>query len=1213
MPNSLNRIYVGFGGSGAKSILAFAEKLAQHHEWGRQSEVSYAFILVDTDKNDLKKYETKIRNCLGFLGVDPILSVIRTSESVTSFGRFVSTKLVEAGHHDGIKKHWPYSPAEPPIPFTAEHFTGSPEDGAGQCPLVAMFLAWANMDKVQAEIKNVIERLQRRNTLADGRQSRTVNVSLISGLAGGTGRGCWWMLSFKILETLTSLGLPCQPVGYFFDSSVFQEVGNTDQGQATKLKVNSLTGFSELVALLRNETSKPPYNLSLCNLMRPGDAASDHINVNRVVRRPDGQELPGVHGQSPVQQAFVVFRGGKAGALGSPESYYKVVANAMFVRLVSDVASRIVNQAKFGGIGGASITIPVSRIRSYVKQYLHKFLPLQIARGSDLETMDRWTKLLTKPLHVSKPFTYQPKADGALLERVLHGVMAQNHPRIRHLTEALDPKSRDYERAKEECKRLDSWAESKEGQAQVRQIALRVVLEAFWGQQSGPEVVGTGGLLRAIGTLDKLSPSEWKALYEPEGVDGAVNPISTAFRHAISKPKLQITLDNGQAEQIDLSGFTAKAELAQRLAQSLQDTVSQLPLPPSGSDPSAVGSQRSLELFERARKGLFSSGVDANETGEIIQAATNRVRVRCMAAVKEVLERELNRAADELISLSRQLKKVVEALREHAKHHAEELKAMREELFWTAEDFSRTVSAGGEARYRGDILAEQVLQPVDNEAALEEALGQRMRSGDNERFEDGLSDFTQKLATWVRSWNPRSDESERDRELRRLVDRSIDGLREELVLGHDFYVKHFGFFNVVRDLLMVWGTEFKRCAGSDADMQRLKQSFRIQFGFDYPFDRYGPEQPQGNDLEALARKACQHMAVELGNRCDVLFDAPRSGNTLATDDVVQVVAPSGAEFHQSFGDETELLAREKGRFKKAGSFDILCLTDKEGVDPFTMVAYAQENFPSWNSEDQPDGLDQVTSLGYHSDPSITEWLEACENPRNKSYFDFMDLPNATNVFGLGYTSRVFVENEHLKKLRWKPWVKAGAEAIDRAESFMLDVIVYALMDEPNSESGSALRRVNDTEGWSMPVIEVARNEGKSWIFTRSAFRNHLGAWSANDPTFRAGVQFSSIGKLLKYFESGLPHPGVAALAAEAAHYLGEVLPQHSESVSVDGVVREMLRQVARLLEDESAAATGHTQDEHRKLYGRLLKRIDALSNLGGAAALAMHFERRGRP
>jgi hypothetical protein len=1213
------RLYIGFGGSGAKTLTAFVRNLVQHREWGSETDTHFAFMLMDTDKADLDRYAAEIQSACRQLGKDPIVRTVQTSRGVTNFQHEVAARLDRVGHHANLKRAWWYGkdpePGSVERPFVASRLRRSPELGAGQCPPVSTFLAWTVLENIEVEIRKVVEQLSRRLTLADGNQDWTLDATLIAGLAGGTGRGCWHLLGFKIREELRKLGKETKPVGFFFDSSVFQDIMAGDPGQAIKMKVNALTGFSELTGWLRNEDAGDPYRFVLPSLDRPQDPQSNLVDVMRVVGGESDKPLPGVHGESPVSQAFVVFGGGRAGRPGQPEFYYEIVANALYSRLVGQIASGTINQESgLAGIGSASIEVPIVRIRDYVRRYIGVYLLKQQAVRIDAEKIGSWTRLLTDPLDTPNGFSYSDKSDGRLLERILSGVKAQQVRRLNDLLKCLDPKTRDYKKAAEECRKIDHWPESGPGQAAIRECALRAIVETYWGAQASPDEAGTGGFLRHLSAIQLISPEDWEILYGAgKAGSDAENPVAKALRSLLMRPSLRISFPDGTSDEIDLNGFGTRQALASKLANRLSEIAKAVPgLPAQASDPNL----RCEAVFQRARKGLLKSGVDENEAGEIQQAALNAIRLRSMGAVQAAVRHCLNRAADELRIFASELGKVVRELTEEAGRLEGNLKTERDRLFWTEEDFVRAITADADFRANSSFLAEQVLQPVENDAALEQSLERMARDLSNDRFQDRRSRLVGDMRNWVERARPGDDGSERDRELRRLITRGVDELAAQLELPKSFFAEKFGFFATVRGLLGRWLDRFERSKANEPELERLKASFRIKFGMNPEVlrDRQGWIRPDDRQLDELTRKACMCMAYSLANRCDVLCEFRRV-QAQGAGDGVTVVLPSEKELGKDDAGQLERNAVDDQIWREAGRFKAVS-TWKDGEagagNPYSMLAYSQESIKDWERDE---GIDRLTSIGYHLNTDLTKWLIACESQDAQSFFD-LSLPLANETFGLGYIHPDFVRDERLRTRRWRPWARHDERMVTARNVFALDTVLYALLDEPSGPLGENLLRVNEAGDWSMPLLNL-RGPGqpesvqeRKWQFARPAFRDSLGRITADHPAIKAGEGYTSIRKLFDALEQ---HPAkVEAIAAEAAIYLKDRLPGHDdEGVSADGAVREMFRNLKVRLETAKEAETGHTMEEYRKLLDQLLARVERLGGMT-CAQLEDHFRRRGK-
>ncbi len=1216
------RLYVGFGGSGAKSIVAFVKLLAAHEEWGDDSETRFAFVLVDTDKRDLSRYADQIREACRLIGKDPIVRTVQTSRGVPNFQHYAADRLQSAGHDERLQEHWWYGPHDESAPkraFTAEKLIASPEDGAGQCPPVSTFLAWNNLAKMGEEIESVIEELRRRLTLAVGEQESPILCSFIAGLAGGTGRGCWHMLAFKVREVLANAGKHTLPVGYFFDSSVFQDVMNSNPGLPMKMRVNSLTGISELHAWMCNETDRPDqYNFALPNIDSPRDPSSDLVDVRRLVTDAQGNTLTGVPGQSPVSQAFVLFGGGKAGEPGAPEHYYSVLANAMYARMIDEIASRDINDATaFGGVCGASIVIPINDIKQYVRVYVSRFLPAYYAAPGDTQRIAHWAEWITHDLEAPQNFGYTANSDGNLYERVIADAMASQRQRLIRLEKSMEKATKDYKATADEGKRIDAWVDSKDGKAAIEDISRRLLTTAFFGTQASKDTVGTGGLLRDLGILSQLSRNEFSEIYGGDKDVPEVNCVTDALRRVVLADRLTRKNPNGTTESIDILGFGAKALMANLIAAHLKKLADQVP----GAAPNPAGGSRSTsDEVEKARKGFLASGIDANEAGVIMNAAKSRIRMKCMGAAKPVMGRMLHEAADKLQRLATDLKSIVNLMQQQAKDVEEASAATRDRLFWNRQDYDVICSQSAVQLYDGGILAEQRLQPVESDDALSHALVEEMESGANDRFQNAQLNLMRAIRQWLDGDLPGANPNDRRLQVKRLLSKGLESLGGELVLKRKFYVDQFGFYQTIKQLMVDWGREFRRRAGSELDTAKLMSAFRVLFGRDYPFDGDGPVVNEGRDLDEFTTDVCKCMAVELANRCDVLFHVRmRAGQVLAGDQA-SVVLPAQDRFEDDFASTCSRYALDAKRFEERGHFKAV-KTHSRSVrgNPFAMVAYAQRSFPD-GTEPGGEGLNRISSLDYHKDPDIAKWLQACEDVDGRSLFANRSsgLHDVQHSYGLGFSSPIFVRNKSLRNVRWRPWALHGEAVANERSTFVLDVIAYALLDEPRSGTmGPALQKVIEQEHWQMPLISLrassdgTEDQAKKWQFTRAPIRHYMDVRTADHPAAKAGDGYTSIKKLMDALLSGTPNPLIEAIAEEAEIFVKEVLQAHPEEVSAEGALSSMFRELNTDLQVAKEAETGPTADEYRALYDQLIRRVEVLQGMN-AAKLLGHFDRRGR-
>ena len=183
------KLVIGCGGAGLTTMAALCKRIAycRNHDFD-----GYWFLAVDSDEGALSNFRSvgllqggRIARHMrmfmlgqGYLGFEditvPYLEV-----------PFVNGNNVEG--HERIKKHWwhdgdgrPYRGGR--LPF-ANHVSAVERYG----------ITWAELAKLENVIHGLIESMV---GTCDGRFS--LDVYIISSLAGETGRGCWNLIALKV-------------------------------------------------------------------------------------------------------------------------------------------------------------------------------------------------------------------------------------------------------------------------------------------------------------------------------------------------------------------------------------------------------------------------------------------------------------------------------------------------------------------------------------------------------------------------------------------------------------------------------------------------------------------------------------------------------------------------------------------------------------------------------------------------------------------------------------------------------------------------------------------------------------------------------------------------------------------------------------------------------------------------------------------------------
>jgi len=383
MPDATTKVHllVGFGGSGLKTLHSLARLISGDGELKDRLPRQAAFLLVDTDERDLAEYAGDPRRGLRgkipellMLGEDdtngPIIEVFQPSRGVNVMAEWVSETFRRTRRRNGddgmetLGDHWWFKAPDSkgnPQPFTAHMLRTSPVHGAGALPLVSQFLAWSRAEEIQQVVTEIVQKLEERVS-----GPFDLEAHFVAGLAGGTGRGCWTTLAFAVRDALRRANRSGQPVAHLFDATIFPTDDLTrETGEATKRRVNSLSGISELVMWMRNELSEgESQHFALPSLHKPLEA-SHHVIDTRRLKPYDTDTL----GRSPCRVPYIYFGDSPNGRLPSASDYYDMAGGCLYALVAdSDILAKGINRSyapsqMFESAGCNRIEVPIGAMR----------------------------------------------------------------------------------------------------------------------------------------------------------------------------------------------------------------------------------------------------------------------------------------------------------------------------------------------------------------------------------------------------------------------------------------------------------------------------------------------------------------------------------------------------------------------------------------------------------------------------------------------------------------------------------------------------------------------------------------------------------------------------------------------------------------------------------------------------------------------------------
>lgn len=1230
------RLFVGMGGSGMKTLVEFVRLLTQHSEAAKQSEVFMAYLLVDTDMGELAECKKQIEDAYRHVHREPILAAVHLSADITDFPAFVSNKLHRGAHHERLKEVWWYRGSNP---FTAINLKDSPTRGAGQCPLVSTFLAWNQMRQIETTIDELLDMLKNRSVQGENLQNWTLNVSIVAGLAGGTGRGCWHLVASKIREKLRDLNIRPKPTGFFFDSSVFAETVKREE-QVTKLQVNSLTGVSELVAWLRNEYEREgalePYQFRLPSLNDPAVESSDLINTVKLSQSVTGDVLYGVSGRAPVSAAYLIFGAGKQGTLGKVDAYYRSVATALYARLAASIASKNINEAgHLNGMAAATISVSIAGVLEYIREYVREFLPREFSAPQSREETDAIVAAVLKDVFdVNGVLEQRGDEQAANVPQRVYQLIADDTNPIKSALEK-NLTRRAYRDAESNARNLSDWAENNE--SEIQKMVRQVVVSHYWGEQideSGTLSGGAWGTRLLCESVD-LTDQEREGLFADGEETVRRNPVSLFVRKLLWSNVLRIR-DADSTTDYNISSYGTKLAIAEGIIDSLQDILGKRindaipPEPVQGESP--------LAKLQQARTGFFASGVTDAESDAILRSVEPWVLGSSNRAIREALKSILAGAVDELKRYALAVSRVTNRLGQVAAEMHESTRRLRENFFWGKHDFDLILEEGQSA-FDQEMLSTQTLKAVGEDKDLVDEFRRVMREAAPAGFTEMQGKFFDLLGQWIDGKAASSDPG-LDRRLPDIVAETLRDMADQFVLSDQFVERNFGFFVTVKRLLREWGNKMVERQGSPQDRAKLASVFRNQFGIEYRKSNMlkgeadSPKVLEDAELHDFTKEVCKSMAVRLGGRCDPLFQQRFDEGERPTYDSVLVVFPAEEQFDKQFAKGVDELAGQNPQFMGAGNFQaVVTFGNLDTGNPYTMFAYATQQFEDWRRDA---GMARIASLEYYKTPTVLNWLRACEDPHGASVFvDGKELQrfgihSHRDIYGLGYISPLFVRNETLRELRWSPWDESKKRSANKRNE-RIDLLAYALLAPPqNAPEGSpaaAARHFNEVvhrAGWRMPLLawqdspgsDTAPNPGSDtapkWYYVRQAFRKTTEVTATesreeNHPAFKSGHGHPSIRRCLDELLEN--HAIAQAIAGEAEMFMSEVLcrSDFEDEFRPEDDIKVTFGHLRDRLETAKTKQAGPAAEKMVKLIEELLARVKELRNLT-PEQLKEHYE-----
>lgn len=1019
MDNNTLYILFGFGGSGGKTIRHLAEIMTNDPVAAEKASERLHFVLCDTDLGDLRASADGIREAFRTKvpGMDPQVETFALGHGVDIFPDLVSNR-VESTDPDGrsrLKQHWWFQPQAGPdgseeVPFSASRLPLSVAAGAGQCPMVSHFLAWDGLRRFEELLERISMHAQNRRNM----ENFHVELMLVAGLAGGTGRGCWQTLSLKTREYFGRRQQSCRPTGFFFDATVFSDIQRGRPDQKVKLQVNGLTGLSELAMWLRSDLDGVERRFSLPDLRNPGDPRVDVIDTEHYM--PESKRAR--KGRCPVHRAYIFTNEGGVW-LDRSDDAYRMAAAAIYGRFaVSNTRSADANTpARAMATATSVMYVPISDIRRSVQlkakarrvtQFLHGSEAARNAAQAGKSQLVAWLgQLISLPGSPQDLLELARTHGEKSMEPSIAGILGQ-----RHRSEAsgagrgpMNLFNESLRRGKTERTAAIN-ALSSPGGAQVPPVFFDAVCRAL----------GIPDIEEARGSDESRDMAKAADLVWQRIVRGGVGAGGGA----------ECLLGLSGASSGSIGSISVLREAIEEIAQRVDEAIKECSTGDGENDRDSVESLRRQlhEHLERKRNPIgflplvpdYSEGSRASLrelAAQVIVAARIREYRKCFRDMLGELRARVDvskKRLDEVVGAANRLEA-------SCNHQANEL-AKTVFLGFGDPDPRRMLEELRREHAMPMSKVVRCLRPIADRAAYDQLVSKALESSGGALYEEKellgtLTSLEGDSADSIFSSRPMQP-----REQLRYGDRLLERLRQ-MVDRQELPLELLREFTVDRVLAQIVEQAcdlYSKNAGDVAFRRELSEAVEGLTGID--LERLDREREEASRVDPARKnetlrapseaRIVASAALQLATRCDppVHVGGPRE----RTGDLVTVLLPDLVEgaltTRKAVEDAIDPMWRSRGT--EFHHVQVGALED----NPFMIAAVS--DLPKRDFERE--GWSGWTTFDYWRSPEIQRWLQRVENADGESIFCTED-----DSIGLGYISPQYVRDQHWASRRWRPW------------------------------------------------------------------------------------------------------------------------------------------------------------------------------------------------
>ena len=1026
-------IVIGCGGSGLATIRKLNRLCAANPTLAERIGEELFYVAIDTDKNPLTEFSEGIVEDMN--GHDaPFIAEIQLSRKVRQLKQ-ITDKCVKGKYDspalDRIKEHMWFRRGKPfEAPGVQNLMTG-----AGQCPPASYCLAWFRMADIESQFKLVIDKIKSnfgKRILSDENPIANVNVFVIAGLAGGTGRGIWELVTYKVREIFEKVyGLPVQPIGVFFTEGVFGDVKLKKPHQIPALKVNSLTGLSELASLMktgRSDDDAEIFRMRMPNMQTPERELTDVLGIDNTLAART----------SPVHSAYLVCGNHDDGILDRCEQFYEMAGGALYSMIInSNIQSQACNDDDpFLSFASNTFEVDVTHLRSYFENYV-RCVAIDRLLKNDSNSDDEVSKFLAENKILAPVISFggvMGNKKGTLFQRVVSYLLESVYgDKLRQLVKGLS--------------------------AMNPQTAMRGV-EKILKTTASMEAVEAAfhKAVESFGNVDDLIDN---AVFDAYKGDSNVPSIGRARYFAKSlRERFGAIL-----EKIPVNCPAIKAEAAQ-IDEDFRDSCKYVMAQVKEASKRTIGEVFNRDPYFTVSEVKALISVD-DTTGEFGGDIAKGIIAANYANIRHIIAKAFNGdkktkgwigRLEDVIGGYAKLEGflgVAKARFQVASVAAAGGNETEEDAFgvlFTAPEkiFDSLPSDDDHVGFYKRMLV-PIMTKEDVWALASGALKTR----------EGLDAFIQETVRDIAKINSR------DAFLRKLD----VAIKSNVYVADGFLETNFSFCKVLKRNIDCWNATLAELNGDRASLLKFRKALRNYLGVEPVCDEQ-LKIYQLPDLEVVLT----HIVAMLSDDCKPWWKIVSTGDVDGDDagKVSTTVLLTERYGHCGYEkkDDLEKHVAEILDGKLIETYDLNSAGG--GASPFMIVAYANQILLSQN-------FDDVISFDYTlSDPKykpiVDRWLQNAERKDGESIFSTADRNK-----GCGYISPMFINNPVLAANRWHPWLKGDFGTVED-EDAALKALLYAFLGTGQCEEISKLENV----GWMLPLITIGPRQ--QFIMARKAFK-----------------------------------------------------------------------------------------------------------------------------